>query len=287
MQRAGGHGRRAWPHCLKDAVGGSRSQRSTWSSPFARLGLARLACSQPHPPPALRHVAQLHAEVVKYILSDQLGRLPLFTKLNPDFTLELFPLLKPISFSPGDTIFTKGSPSRAIYFLLSGEIDVYRGTGAEAARSREITARSPRPPTRQPKPCAPSPAHLRLISDPIRSSPRMLSPGRTRPRLSRRPRGLLSDLTTDPPIRGRPDEPARYRLGGRVAHNTHDPRRKHRPRCTATRRRRSAAAVRAQGLECSPHRPPPRLSPLAPTAPPSCFQPSLPPPAYLSRPCSL
>ena len=37
---------------------------------------------------------QLHAEVVNHILHEQLGKLSLFTKLNPDFTLELFPLLK-------------------------------------------------------------------------------------------------------------------------------------------------------------------------------------------------
>ena len=50
---------------------------------------------------------QLHAEVVNYILNDSLGQLPLFAKLNPDFKLELFPLLKPISFAPGDIVYRK------------------------------------------------------------------------------------------------------------------------------------------------------------------------------------
>lgn len=40
--------------------------------------------------------------------------------------MELFPLLKPISFATGDVIYRKGAPSRTLYFLLSGEIDVYR-----------------------------------------------------------------------------------------------------------------------------------------------------------------
>ena len=74
---------------------------------------------------------QLHAEVVHYILNDSLGQLPLFQKLNPDFKLEMFPLLKPISFAPGDLIYKKGAPSRTIYFLLSGEIDIYRGIGKQ------------------------------------------------------------------------------------------------------------------------------------------------------------
>jgi len=79
---------------------------------------------------------QLHAEVVNHILHEQLGKLSLFTKLNPDFTLELFPLLKPISFAPGDTIFKKGQQSRSIYFLLSGEIDVFRGLSPFGPTSR-------------------------------------------------------------------------------------------------------------------------------------------------------
>lgn len=70
---------------------------------------------------------QLEAEVVNYIIHEQLRHLPLFSKLNPSFKIELFPHLKPISFAPGDTIYRKGAPSRTIYFLLSGEIDVYRG----------------------------------------------------------------------------------------------------------------------------------------------------------------
>jgi len=70
---------------------------------------------------------QLHLEVVNHILEEQLGGLPLFAKLNPNFKIELFPYLKPISFAPGDVIYKKGAPSRTIYFLLSGEIDVYRG----------------------------------------------------------------------------------------------------------------------------------------------------------------
>ena len=67
-----------------------------------------------------------------------LGQLPLFQKLTPDFKLELFPCLKPISFSPGDTIYRKGAPSKTVYFLLSGEIDVYRGTGVPTGTAAEL-----------------------------------------------------------------------------------------------------------------------------------------------------
>jgi len=75
----------------------------------------------------------LRVEVVDYILNESLGRLPLFGMLNPDFKLDLFPKLKPISFAPGEEIYRKGAKARALYFLLSGEIDVYRGTQVPGA----------------------------------------------------------------------------------------------------------------------------------------------------------
>ena len=65
---------------------------------------------------------QLHSEVVQKILSGTLGKLPIFNLLDPDFRLALFPLLKPLSFMPGEVIFRKGDASRDLMFLLEGEV---------------------------------------------------------------------------------------------------------------------------------------------------------------------
>ena len=54
--------------------------------------------------------------------SEQLGKLPIFHRLDPDFRLALFPLLKPISYMPGEVIFRKGDASRDLMFLLEGEV---------------------------------------------------------------------------------------------------------------------------------------------------------------------
>jgi CRP-like cAMP-binding protein len=84
---------------------------------------------------------QLHTEVVNQILSNSIGRLPLFGSLSPDFARELFPLLKPISFVAGDAVYKKGSNSRSLYFLLSGEIDMYRGVGEWTEGRHHATSR--------------------------------------------------------------------------------------------------------------------------------------------------
>jgi hypothetical protein len=70
-------------------------------------------------PPALR------AEVTQFILSNTLGKLPLFAgRIDPEFQGELFPLIKPVSFAAGEVIYTKGETSRELLFLLQGEVDV-------------------------------------------------------------------------------------------------------------------------------------------------------------------
>jgi len=67
----------------------------------------------------------LHSEVVKAILEDSVGRLPLFShKVSPEFKLAIFPKLKPLSYEPGQVIFDKGAPSQDLLFVLHGEVDV-------------------------------------------------------------------------------------------------------------------------------------------------------------------
>lgn len=70
-------------------------------------------------PPALR------AEVTQYVLTETLGKLPLFAKsLDPEFQSELFPHVSPISFLLGEVIYEKGETSRELLFLLQGSVDV-------------------------------------------------------------------------------------------------------------------------------------------------------------------
>ena len=81
-------------------------------------------------PPALR------AEVTHYITAETLGKLPLFkNSLDSEFQTELFPFIKPISFSPGDIIFCRGETSRELLFLLMGEVNVL-GTDDETIETR-------------------------------------------------------------------------------------------------------------------------------------------------------
>lgn len=50
--------------------------------------------------------------------------LPLFAKqLSPEFQLTVFPMLKPVSVTPGEIIFRRGAASTSLCFLLSGEVD--------------------------------------------------------------------------------------------------------------------------------------------------------------------
>ena len=66
----------------------------------------------------------LHTELVQTICKDTLGRLPLFSKLSPEFQAKIFPMLKPLSVTSGEAIFLKGQTSKDLLFLLDGEVDV-------------------------------------------------------------------------------------------------------------------------------------------------------------------
>lgn len=86
----------------------------------------------------------LRSEVTRYVLSQTLGRLPLFVNLiDPEFQLEIFPLIKPVTYLKGEVVFKRGEPSRDLFFLLEGEVSVISSiTGTETARitpQEEIT----------------------------------------------------------------------------------------------------------------------------------------------------
>ena len=93
----------------------------------------------------------LRSEVTRFVLKETLGRIPLFSQqLDPDFQLEVFPLLKPVSYEKarcnpssfaliitlslaaplmpgalaqqGEIVMRRGEPSRDLLFLLTGAI---------------------------------------------------------------------------------------------------------------------------------------------------------------------
>jgi len=67
----------------------------------------------------------LRSEVTRFVLKETLGKLPLFTQqLDPEFQMEVFPLIKPVSYGKGETVFQRGEPSRDLIFLLKGEVKV-------------------------------------------------------------------------------------------------------------------------------------------------------------------
>jgi len=83
--------------------------------------------------------AQLQGEVHRVIISDTLGRLPLFAQrgvLSPAFQSAIFPLLRPLSFVAGEPLFTKGDASHDLFFLLEGEVDVMSGDNDEIPHRR-------------------------------------------------------------------------------------------------------------------------------------------------------
>lgn len=78
----------------------------------------------------------LNAEVVHFVLKDNLGTLGLFKKLNPDFKLSVFSKLRPGSFQAGEIIFQKGDVSRDLLFLLKGDVGVLLRADESVVESR-------------------------------------------------------------------------------------------------------------------------------------------------------
>jgi CRP-like cAMP-binding protein len=67
----------------------------------------------------------LRNEVTSFVLRMTLGNLPLFKDLTPEFQMDVFPLIRNVSYVKGEVVFKRGEPSRALFFLLSGEVLVY------------------------------------------------------------------------------------------------------------------------------------------------------------------
>jgi len=67
----------------------------------------------------------LRSEVTRFVLKETLGKLPLFSQqLDPEFQMEVFPLIKPVSYAKNEVVFQRGEPSRDLIFLLTGEVSV-------------------------------------------------------------------------------------------------------------------------------------------------------------------
>ena len=68
----------------------------------------------------------LRSEVTRFVVKETLGKLPLFAQqLDPEFQMEVFPLIKPVSYAKGEVVFSRGDPSRDLIFLLAGEVSVH------------------------------------------------------------------------------------------------------------------------------------------------------------------
>jgi CRP-like cAMP-binding protein len=70
----------------------------------------------------------LSKEVEDFVQRQTLGRLPFFAGMqvkNSTFQMEVFALIRNVSYVKGEVVFKRGEPSRALFFLLSGEVLVY------------------------------------------------------------------------------------------------------------------------------------------------------------------
>lgn len=67
---------------------------------------------------------ELHAQVVNFILKKSVLRVPIFTRVGPDFQVSIFPCLKPLQFREGEVVFEKGAKSVGLLFLIRGELTV-------------------------------------------------------------------------------------------------------------------------------------------------------------------
>lgn len=64
-------------------------------------------------------------QVTRFVLKETLGKLPLFSQqLDPEFQMDVFPLIKPVSYEKHEVVFQRGEPSRDLIFLLKGEVSV-------------------------------------------------------------------------------------------------------------------------------------------------------------------
>jgi CRP-like cAMP-binding protein len=87
----------------------------------------------------------LRSEVTRYVLKETLGRIPLFVQtLDPEFQLEVFPYITPVSYSAGDVIFRKGETSRDLMFLLVGDISILSAKEPDVVTTLLTSFPSPR-----------------------------------------------------------------------------------------------------------------------------------------------
>jgi len=67
----------------------------------------------------------LRREVAIHFKKDAIASIPIFKEADKDFIEEISLYLKPTVFTPGDRVFKTGDEARNIYFVITGELNVY------------------------------------------------------------------------------------------------------------------------------------------------------------------
>merc|ERR1711998_172185 len=67
----------------------------------------------------------LQFPVVEFLVSNMVGKMPMFAQLGIEFQVETFPRLKPFSSESGDVIFRKGEIALDMMFLVEGRVEVF------------------------------------------------------------------------------------------------------------------------------------------------------------------
>jgi len=75
------------------------------------------------------------------VLSETIGKLPaLKSVLDEAVQLDVFPLLRPCLFAPGELVYRRGEPAEALLFLLEGQVDVLESHGGAHDAHTEVVA---------------------------------------------------------------------------------------------------------------------------------------------------
>ena len=67
----------------------------------------------------------LRREVAMHFKKDAIASIPIFKDADKEFIEEISLYLKPTVFTPGDRVFKAGDEAKNIYFVISGELNVY------------------------------------------------------------------------------------------------------------------------------------------------------------------
>ncbi|HEY9887511.1 MAG TPA: cyclic nucleotide-binding domain-containing protein, partial [Candidatus Obscuribacterales bacterium] len=79
-----------------------------------------------HPSSSRRFFYQHRQEETSEVL-DQIAHVEMLHNLSPSEVQAMIPLLKPLSVEPGTTLCQEGAPGDAMFIILEGEADIYKG----------------------------------------------------------------------------------------------------------------------------------------------------------------